>query len=47
MNEAPLWLVTGDKAGDNAQLMVIAEAHMASRILNRRYTTWTWKSQTR
>jgi mitochondrial fission protein ELM1 len=26
MNEAPLWLVTGDKAGDNAQLMVIAEA---------------------
>jgi mitochondrial fission protein ELM1 len=26
MNEVPLWLVTGDKAGDNAQLMVIAEA---------------------
>ena len=26
MNEAPLWLVTGDKPGDNAQLMVIAEA---------------------
>jgi len=26
MNETPLWLVTGDKAGDNAQLLVIAEA---------------------
>jgi mitochondrial fission protein ELM1 len=26
MNEAPLWLVTGDKPGDNAQLLVIAEA---------------------
>jgi mitochondrial fission protein ELM1 len=26
MNEAPLWLVTGDKPGDNAQLMAIAEA---------------------
>jgi mitochondrial fission protein ELM1 len=26
MNEAPLWLVTGDKLGDNAQLLVIAEA---------------------
>jgi mitochondrial fission protein ELM1 len=26
MNEASLWLVTGDKPGDNAQLMVIAEA---------------------
>jgi len=26
MNEAPLWLVTGDKSGDNAQLLVIAEA---------------------
>jgi hypothetical protein len=25
-NETPLWLVTGDKAGDNAQLLVIAEA---------------------
>ena len=26
MSEAPLWLVTGDKLGDNAQLLVIAEA---------------------
>ncbi len=26
MNEAPLWLVTGDKPGDNAQLLVVAEA---------------------
>lgn len=26
MNEKPLWLVTGDKPGDNAQLLVIAEA---------------------
>jgi len=26
MNEAPLWLVTGDKPGDNAQLLTIAEA---------------------
>jgi len=26
MNETPLWLVIGDKAGDNAQLLVIAEA---------------------
>jgi len=26
MNGAPLWLVTGDKQGDNAQLLVIAEA---------------------
>ena len=26
MNEGPLWLVTGDKPGDNAQLQVIAEA---------------------
>jgi hypothetical protein len=26
MNEVPLWLVTGDKLGDNAQLLVIAEA---------------------
>jgi mitochondrial fission protein ELM1 len=26
MNEAPIWLVTGDKPGDNAQLQVIAEA---------------------
>ena len=26
MNAAPLWLVTGDKPGDNAQLLVIAEA---------------------
>jgi mitochondrial fission protein ELM1 len=26
MNEAPLWLVVGDKAGDNAQLLVIADA---------------------
>ena len=26
MNTPPLWLVTGDKAGDNAQLLVIAEA---------------------
>ena len=26
MNEVPLWLVTGDKPGDNAQLQVIAEA---------------------
>jgi mitochondrial fission protein ELM1 len=26
MNEAPLWLVTSDKPGDNAQLLVIAEA---------------------
>jgi mitochondrial fission protein ELM1 len=26
MNKAPLWLVTGDKPGDNAQLLAIAEA---------------------
>ena len=26
MNKAPLWLVTGEKSGDNAQLLVIAEA---------------------
>ena len=26
VDETPLWLVTGDKAGDNAQLLVIAEA---------------------
>ncbi len=26
MNETPLWLVIGDKAGDNTQLLVIAEA---------------------
>jgi mitochondrial fission protein ELM1 len=26
MGETPLWLVTGDKPGDNAQLLVIAEA---------------------
>jgi hypothetical protein len=32
MNEAPLWLVTGDKAGDNAQLMVIAEAGSGATV---------------
>jgi hypothetical protein len=26
MDEAPIWLVTGDKPGDNAQLLAIAEA---------------------
>ena len=26
VDEIPLWLVTGDKAGDNAQLLIIAEA---------------------
>ena len=26
MDEAPLWLVMGDKPGDNAQLLAIAEA---------------------
>ena len=26
MNQAPLWLVTGDKPGDNAQLLALAEA---------------------
>ena len=43
MNEAPLWLVTGDKAGDNAQLMVIAEAlgrpYEVRRVISRKEYT--------
>jgi mitochondrial fission protein ELM1 len=44
MNEVPLWLVTGDKAGDNAQLMVIAEAlgrpYEVRRVIPRKEYTY-------
>jgi mitochondrial fission protein ELM1 len=44
MNEASLWLVTGDKPGDNAQLMVIAEAlgrpYEVRRVIPRKEYTY-------